>query len=69
MQGRVALFRDAVSDYALELRRKREHGAEYLANGSEIIIGDPTAEAEELLVEDRGGIDDAEDIFGGDIWL
>ena len=64
MQRQLAIFEDAVSDAALELGKQRQHRAEDFAEGSEIVVGDPPAEAQQLLVEYGGGIDHAEDGFG-----
>ena len=33
---------------------------------SEIVVGDPAAEAQQLLIEHRRGVEHAEDILGGD---
>ena len=69
MQRHLALFGDAVSDDALEFGTQWKHGAEDFADRSEIVVGDPTAEAQQCVVEHRGRVEDADHIFRGDRWL
>ncbi len=42
---------------------QRQHGAQDFAERSAVVAGDPVAEAEEFVVEDRFGIDQAEGVF------
>ena len=65
----MTLLGDAVSDDAFELGSEWEHGAEDFADGREIVVGDPAAEAEQAIIENGRWIDDAEDILGGDARL
>lgn len=66
MQCYLALLGDAVSNDALELRGEGEHGAEDFADGREIVVGDPAAKSQQLIIEDWRWIDDAEDILRRD---
>src|SRR6266850_4468830 len=60
MQRRLPFFSDAVADGAFELRAQREHGSEDFADGSQIVVGDPATEAQQLLIEHRRRIQHAE---------
>ena len=42
---------------------KREHRAKNVADRSEVVVGDPASEAQQLIVEDRRGIDHAKTFF------
>ena len=66
MQRQLAFFGDAVSDGAFELGIERQHGAEYFAERGEIVVRDPAAEAQQLIVEHRRGVEHAEDGFSRD---
>ena len=59
-------FGDAVSDDAFELGAQRQHGAEDFADRSQVVVGDPAAEAQQVIVEDWRGVEHAENIFCGD---
>ncbi len=69
MQRQLAFFGDAVSDGAFELRVQRQHGAENFADRREVVVGDPAAETQQLLIEHRRDIEHAEDGFRFDRWL
>ncbi len=68
MQRHVALIRDAISDCPFELCREWQHGAEDFANRSEVIIGNPLAKFQQLLVEDRREIEGFDNFFYLDRW-
>ena len=42
---------------------KRQHGAENFADRSEIVVGDPTAQLQQLLIENGRGVERGEDVF------
>ena len=63
MQRQPAFLSDAVSNGAFELRVQRQHGAENFADRGEIIIGNPTAKTQQLIVEHRRNVEDAENSF------
>lgn len=67
MKREVAFIGDAISDEALEFGAKGKHRAEDFAEGRQIVVGDPAAEAEEESVQNRGWIEDVDYIFRGDI--
>ena len=48
---------------ALEFGAQRKHGAEDFADRGEIVVGDPAAEAQQLIVENRRGIEHADEYF------
>src|SRR5581483_12317891 len=64
MQRHAAWFSDAISDDTLEFGRERKHGAKDFSDRREVVVGDPAAEAEKMIVENRGGIDDGEEVLG-----
>ena len=63
MQRQLAFLRYAVGDAAFELRIQRQHGAEDFAERREIVVGNPAAEAQQLFVENRSGVEYAENGF------
>ena len=67
MQRRVSLVGDAISDDPLELGCERQHRAEDFADGGEIVVRNPPAEAQQPIVEDGSGVDHVENILGGDL--
>ena len=66
MQRELAFRCDAVSDGTLELRIQRQHGAEDFAERGKIVVGDPTAETQELVIEYRNSVEYALNSFGCD---
>src|SRR5229473_8656290 len=64
MQRHLSFFSNAIADGALELSAQREHGSEDIADGGEIIIGDPATEAQQLLIEHWRKIQHAEEGLG-----
>ena len=60
----MPLVHDAVADGSFEFRAQRQHGAENFTNGSEIVVGNPLAQADQLLIEHRRGIKHADDLLG-----
>jgi hypothetical protein len=69
MKRHVPLLGDSVCDHAFELGSERKHGAENFADWSQVVVGDPAAEAQEEIVEDGSRVDNAENILGGDLWF
>jgi hypothetical protein len=67
VQSHVALLGDAVSDYAFELGRKRQHGAVNFADRGEVVVGNPAPESQQLIVKDWCRIDCAQNALGGDL--
>src|ERR1700733_13059523 len=61
MERRPALPSNAVGNGAFELGAQREHGAEDFAGRREIVIGNPTAEAEQLVVKHRSEVEPSSD--------
>ena len=53
-----------IGDGALELRRQRQHGAKHFSKGGKVVVGNPFAETEQLLIEHRRLVQDPQDIFG-----
>ena len=64
MQSHLPLFGDAVSNRAPEFRAQGQHRAEHFPERRQIIVGDPLAEAHELLVEHGRRIEHADHILG-----
>ncbi len=62
----MALLGDAVSDDALELRAERKHGAEHFSDGGEVVVGNPTSQTQELIIEDRSSVENAQNILSSD---
>ena len=58
MQSHVPFFGNPVIDSSFELGAQGEHGAEYFAERSEVVAGDPAAKAEQLLVENGRRVED-----------
>ena len=65
MQCHLTFFGEAIADGAFEFRVQREHGPEDFAERGEIVVGDPAAELQQLLIEDGRGIEDGKNIFRG----
>ena len=65
----MSIVGEAIGDRALELGAQRQHGAKHFSERGEIVVGDPAAETKELFVEDRRGVEYAENVFDGDGWL
>jgi hypothetical protein len=57
MQRHPAFPRDAVSDPASELRVQRQHGSENFAERRKVVIGNPAAQAQKLIIENRSDIE------------
>ena len=57
------LFGEAIADRAFEFGIQRQHGAEDFAERGEIVVGDPAAEMQQLLVEDRRWVEDGENVL------
>jgi len=49
---------------AANIGSERQHGAEDFAQGRAVVVGDPAAEAQELVIDDRFRIDEAQDLAG-----
>jgi hypothetical protein len=69
MQRQLAFLGHAVRDGAFELRIQRQHGAEDFAERSEIVVGNPAAETQQLFVEHRSYVERTLDSFCGDRWF
>lgn len=50
-----------------DLAGERSHGAEDFAEGGAVVIGNPAAEGQELLLEHGFGVEEAENLLGGDV--
>ena len=66
MQRHLTFFGEAVADGAFELGVQWEHGAEHIPERGEIVVGDPAAEMQQLIVENWNGIQDGQNIFRDD---
>ena len=66
MQRHLALFGEAIADGAFELGVERKHGAENFSDRSEIVIGNPAAEFEQLQVEHGHSVEHGKNILCGD---
>jgi len=69
MQRHLARFRNAIGDAAFELRIQRQHRPKNFTERRKIIVGDPAAETQQLLVENRCGIEHAQNWLDRDRWL
>ena len=66
VQRHLTMLGQAIADRTLELGVQREHGAKHFADRGEVVIGDPAAELEQLLVEHGRWVENGEDAFCGD---
>ena len=62
-QRHPTLISNAVRDGALEFRRKRQHGSKRLADGREVVIGNPLSKFQQLLVKDGRKVERFNNIF------
>jgi|ERR1051325_8512301 len=71
--GIVQDFKSAVSEAiaagAAELGAERQHGAEHFSKRRNVIVGNPAAEIEELIVENRRGVQNCRYVLGCDLRL
>ena len=54
MQRSNSLLGDVIAEHAAELRRQREHGAKYFADGRNVILRDPAPQLHEFGSECGG---------------
>ena len=64
MQRHLPFGRDAIGDDAFKLGAERQHGAEDFAERRQVVVGNPVAQAQELLVQHRRRVEDAGEILG-----
>ena len=57
MQRSNSFVGDVIADDAPELCGKRQHGAENLADGSDVVLRDPAAQLHEFGRERGGGVE------------
>ncbi len=60
----MPFLRDAVANCFFEFRAQRQHGPEHFADRSEVVVGNPLAQAYQLGIEHRRRIEHADDILG-----
>ena len=53
----------------LEFRSQRQHAAKYFSQRREIVVGNPPAELQQLIVENWRTIERADDVFGLNLGL
>src|SRR5262249_34629317 len=66
MERHFSRLSDGICPGPFHLRREWQHGAQYLADGSEIVVRDPFAQLEQVLIEHRRGIKYRMDTLGFD---
>ena len=69
VQRHMPLVGDPVADRALEFGAQRQHGAENFADGCEVVVRDPLAQANEVLIEHWRRVEHADNVFGLDLGL
>ena len=67
VQRHLSFFRYAIGDRVLELRTQWEHGSKDLAQRRQVVIGDPLAKFEELVVEHGLAVKHADYVLGLDV--
>ena len=60
----MPLLCDAIADGPLEFCAQRQHGPKHFAYGSQIVVGNPLAQADQGLIEHRRRIEHADDVLG-----
>ena len=65
----MPLFGDAIADCPLEFSGQRQHGAKNFADRGEVVVRDPLAKTNQLLIEHGCGVEHADEVFRGHIWL
>ena len=66
MQSPLTRLADAVPDGTFELGHEGQHAAKDFTERGEIVGGDPASEAEKLVVQNRRGVEHAENVLDRD---
>ncbi len=65
----MCLVGDAIGDGPLELRRERQHCAKNFPYRREIVIGNPSAQLQQLFVKNRREVERFDDLLDFDVFV
>ena len=63
MEHETTFVGNPVIDRPLEFRSQGQHGAEHFSQGREVVIGDPSAKPQQVIVKNRRSVERADNVF------